>query len=249
MRTSPFARLAAHYAKHAKLHVSEAAREISELIGIEVKPNAASNQWRRIYPNLKSASRRISASSQAAAWLAEHGGTVREVAERFGITHQALSYRWRQIEGRGDPPTVQKREWRRKQAVELVAIGDPLQVASDSAQVTTDTVRKYAREVGLKPLTPFRERQIRLRDAVLAEVDAGATIMEAAVKAGCGRHTVQRVLKEAGRKMRMGRSRDDGRSKRAVARILAGEGLIEACRAELASDSSVRGVLRRMKQR
>jgi hypothetical protein len=188
------------------------------------------------------------ASVDAARWLAaQRDADLRHAADRFGISHQAVSQAWHRL-GLGDLPRVKKRRDQCAACVALAKDGKPAAVIAAELGVPRTAVYKWCGAAGIELRDPKRADPAAVA-AGLKIVRAGGTISEGAAIAGVQYAAFHRHLKKSGVRPPRGDRRDRkklGRSAQA-ALLVEREGFSPGDAAMIVgvSPGSVRSYLRR----
>lgn len=193
---------------------------------------------------------RGSRSERAARWLAEHGGTQDAAAAHFGVSHQAVSQAWIRLYPGHVLPSMASHAERDSQVASMAATGKTAKQISDALGVRPEFVYAICRRLQVT-LTKAQDRWAVYQERAVAAaraVDEGASIVEAAIDHNVSRRRVEREMARSGIVANTnGRGRKDGRMARAVARVVAGASVAEACRIERCSTAAVYVRLKRRK--
>lgn len=180
--------------------------------------------------------RRTDSPSQQAAFLAEREGiSLRAAASRIGVSPQSASQAWRRLfPGRRAPTS----RWRESLPA-LHAEGLTAAQMSERVGHSRSVVYTALHALGLEP-HPDRGYPAERWTAALAAIRAGASAAEAAADHGVSPARLTERARESGQPSRVpGGGRKDGRTKRAWARIAAGERVVDAARAERCAPTSL----------
>lgn len=173
-----------------------------------------------------------SPSARAALAVLSEGITMREAADRFGISRQAVQHTLRSRAPDMEPPSHTRRRARADRIAELAAAGLTAAEISEQVNCCRSVVNKTLRLRGLKARDPVRISDEEIATAVIL-VRNGASYAEAAAVLGRAAQRLADRLRALGiASSATGAGRIDGRSTRAIARVEAGESVPEACRAE-----------------
>ena len=187
------------------------------------------------------------ASVDAARWLAsQRDADMRQAAERFDISHQAVSQAWHRL-GLGELPRVKKRRAQYAACVVLAKEGKPTITIAAELGVPRSAVYRWCSEAGIE----LRDPKVPDSDALSAGLEVvrtGGSVIEGAAIAGVQYAAFHRHLKRSG--VQSSRDRRDrnkrGRSAQAVV-LIEQEGLSVGDAAMIVgvSPGSVRSYLRR----
>lgn len=249
-------RVAARYAMIAGVRLAQAVRDLSEITGVPVSDRLTSQAWHSIYPGVKVTGRDMgichsrSDSQRAAEWVFDQGCTMREAAQRFGVTRQAVHLEWRRLYD-GTPTPSQFRT-----ADRHAAIADMLESGQDAGAVAVamgmkrGSVTTRAAKMGVSLTEGARQAQKAMRTALFAALDNGATLAEAARSAGISYNHASEVARESGKSPPIGNRSDrrDGRIARAIKHVLEDDASIAvACEIEECAPPSVYQALKRLR--
>lgn len=93
--------------------------------------------------------RRTSISLQAAHWLAENGGTLKEASKRFGVSRQAIQQAWRREYPNQRTPHIVATEKLRLQVVETAQRVTSLKELIAATGVSRHIALKVCHELGI----------------------------------------------------------------------------------------------------
>lgn len=188
-------------------------------------------------------------SHQAANWALGTGAPLDVAGRRFGLTRSAVSHAWgvlgykRRVAGR---PSVAPTP-----ILELAAAGRSVTEIAEAAKCTRATVRNVCRRAGVEIVPAGRAARQAAMARALEAVRQGATLIDAASEHGVSTPRLSLAAKSAGVRVvtRKYGDRMDGRSQRAIARVLSGESVAEACRKERTATGYVWSVLAKRRAR
>lgn len=191
----------------------------------------------------------------AARWLAENGGLLDDAAVRFGVTRQGVAYGWRRLYGDRPLPSIQQRAELRARAIELrdqaidtTRTGAVLNPTLVEGSLKREHIARLARAAGLPVTVMMHAVMDKAKQTAIGAIREGSSIAEAAAAVGLDEATVGRAARAAGvQSARALIVRRDGRTLRAAERVLAGERLTDACRAERATMSGVSTLVAKMR--
>lgn len=175
----------------------------------------------------------------AARMVAEQGLTLAAAGEQFQVTRQAVQRALRIHFGDVLTATQEKRHIAHLRAATLALAGKTTAEIAVDAGMGRQTVYRALRARGIKARNPWNISE----DEIAAAADLvanGASYMEAAVEVGRGAQRLADHLREIGVPSRASNApRMDGRIKRAIARVEAGESVASACAAEKCAATAV----------
>jgi predicted transcriptional regulator len=236
-------------------------REIARIAGVDESTVRRALSRRGLSPRQVNPARRVaarassprpeSASRSAARWLAENGGTVREAATRFQLSSQAVSAAWRVLW-----PDRRTPRWATSERDDqIVALAEFRYLVDEIAQrvgVSDSTVRRVLIGRGVA-LRAARSAEESVLDEAVSMIQAGGvTVGDVAARLGIRDHRIHRHLRLRGLSAGHGSTRDrmDGRTARAVARVIEdGISPIEAGALESCSPAGVYRMLRKAGRR
>lgn len=191
-----------------------------------------------------------SPSDQAALYVAATGCSLQEAGDRYGISWQSVQYAWTTLyPGIRTPRRAAigaASQDRAREMVDLANAGVHQAEIARLVGVCHATVRERLEAVGVQPPGPLSTSP-GVEAAVLM-VQSGVAIAGAAAAHGVSYQAVAKCLANRGIKSRPRRRRPDGRTMRAVERVLAGATIAEASRAEQCSPSSVSVYVKRIRE-
>jgi transposase-like protein len=184
------------------------------------------------------------ASTRAALWLREHGGSIRAAAGKFGVSPQAVSQAWIRQYGTGTTPIIKARGAQAQRIADLILSGMTVLQVSFALRIPRSSVTNVCEERDLSP-RPESEVRNELYDEACAEVASGRCGVDVCAEYEISRGTLSRKLSDRGITLKRGGMRDrmDGRTQRAVARVRRGESVTDACAAERCAPTGVYAVL------
>jgi len=189
-----------------------------------------------------------SRSEQAARLAHAEHISLHEAADRFGITHQAVSQIWRkmfpnELRGRG----TRADHVAHATVVEMVRLGTPLANIAEATGYVDATVYKLARDNGLAASTdPSRARAFQ---SAIAAVKAGASIGEAAADHGVSWGRLSERCRELGVAATATSKGRNGRAVAAAGLVLTdGISVADAARRMRCSPPAVSVALARMRR-
>lgn len=191
-----------------------------------------------------------SKSQSAALFVASNGGTLRDAAARFGVSHQAVHQAWMSLFPRRRPPVRAASADRRTTIEALARAGQTATQIAEEAGVSVSYVYIACKKAGIR-LAGSRKRRFSstMLDEAVAAVAAGERPAEVAVRFGLSWSYLKRLTQDRGVTCPISYSgARDGRTRRAVNRVLAGETIAQACAAEMTSPPSVSAALRRLRR-
>jgi transposase-like protein len=190
------------------------------------------------------------ASAAAARWLADQeDGCLRDAAERFGISFQAVQQAWQRL-GFGETPRTRKLRERREEGIARAKGGASATAIAAELGVPRSAIYKWCLDAGVVICNP-RATDPAALEAGLEVVRAGGSIAEGTAVAGVQYAAFHRHMKRSGvRAVPFDQLRRDlkkrGRSEEAAA-LVEHEGFSsgDAARAVGVSPGSVRSYLKR----
>lgn len=182
-------------------------------------------------------------SYDAARKLHDHGGSLRAVAEEHGVSFQAVDQAWGRLYPGELTPYRKRAEERRREVLELAKSG--LYASEIARRTKSQRVAALCREAGVQlqsgvTTTPEMEAAVQL-------VAGGMAVVDAAFAAGVSYGRLSKLSRERGVVGRPSTRPRDGRSVRAARRVLAGERVCDAARAESCTPGSVHATLLRLR--
>jgi DNA-binding CsgD family transcriptional regulator len=170
---------------------------------------------------------------------------MRSAGKRFGVTYQAVSQSWKRIFGDQKPPIAVGRGAVIERIAELARSGKTALEIGAELGMLRHGVERQCRKLGIDLETTLSRRRQRVAVA-LAAVANGTVRVDAAVDNQIGLGALARAQRQLGvRASSTGAGRMDGRSLRAIDRVLAGASIAEACTIERCAPETVRRGLRR----
>lgn len=168
--------------------------------------------------------------------------TLREAAERFDISHQAVQQAFRKLFGDAPPPATVAKQRRNETLLAALRAGTTTAELEQRTGIAAHRVRNIASRAGVRILGP-----VRSWDAAVAAVAAGASIGEAAADHGVSYARLADHCRAAGvRSVAHGR-RTYGRAKKAAGLVIAKQIRVpEAARRMRVAPAAVRRALARM---
>lgn len=174
--------------------------------------------------------------------------TLEQASARFGISRQVVQQELRRRAGDVQTPTQERWHIARLRAVTLAVAGQTKQEICASAGISINTVERALRERGIRARNPW----LLSEDDIAAAANAvanGASYAEAAADLGRASQRLADRLRASGvYSSATSRGRTDGRIKRAIARVEAGESVQDACRAERCATVAVYKHFKRLRE-
>lgn len=183
-------------------------------------------------------------SYAAARKLHDHGGSLRSVAEEHGVSFQAVDQAWERLYPGELTPYRKRAEERRREVLELARSG--LIAYEISRRTKVQRVAALCREAGVQ-LQDGRQGTTPEMEAAVQLVAGGMAVVEAAYAAGVSYGRLSMASRERGIVGRPSTRPRDGRSVRAARRVMAGERVCDAARAESCTPGSVHATLLRIR--
>lgn len=168
----------------------------------------------------------------AARAVADDGLTLAVAAARFSVSRQAVDQALRRHIG--DQPTPAQQRWRlnKLRAATLALIGRSVSEICAETGAHDHTVRRYLDSMGVEA-----RHALKIPDddvaAAASAVTAGSSYADVAADLGYSPARLADRLRGIGvHSSASARGRTDGRTKRAIDRVIAGESVQDACKAE-----------------
>jgi transposase len=183
-----------------------------------------------------------SRTAQAIVLVRDQGMTIREAAKRLGIAFQGVAQAWRRRYADDPTPGLMDRKSTMRRIVTLAVAGRTQSEIAEEVGCTQGHVSWALSRRGIKAKRDyfyFDEDDIAKATQIVL---AGGSYTDAAaeVVGSAGAYQLSRLLRERGVfSTATGRGRMDGRIQRAITRVIAGESVPDACRAERCSTPAV----------
>ncbi len=181
-----------------------------------------------------------SASTRAAVLVRDDGLTFEDAAARFGITRQAVQQTYRRRYPAGPTPAAVRGRGPLRRLVILSSSGRlSLSEVAEQAGCTYSTASSYLRKRGILCRQDWRIDHGDIATAT-AIIESGGSYQDAANAIGSSDQRLADAMRARGVHSKAnGRGRMDGRTGRAVDRVIAGSSVPDACRAEKCATPAV----------
>jgi DNA-binding phage protein len=156
------------------------------------------------------------------------------------VSHQAVEQAWSRLFPGNPVPTVLETGWKRLQAVSLAFDGKTVAEIADATGFSTHSVYYHLRQLGVafEPGASTATDQASI-DAAIADVEAGASMVDAAIDNGVGREPLRKAMRERGVESSVRGGARHGGLARALTLIEQGASAPEAARAARVATSSI----------